>query len=238
VESCFVLDVNYLSAQGWLEPGWMGQWVPDDALATASLILRVETGLTGHLQHGAERFLRLSWHHLDPGEEQKHDRTQYGGGEREGAQGGGVQEGNQEGMPETIIPIVDLPWRFGGTRPYFLCPETGAGGCCCGRRVIKLYLSRPYQFLCRQCSRLLYTSQYEQPWQRALKRANKRAAKLWRRLGSAGTFGGAVSGPDPAYARLLEEALQAETQAYEAGTARLQQLAARIESRHKPQFTL
>jgi hypothetical protein len=33
----------------------------------------------------------------------------------------------------------------------------------------------------------------------------------------------------PAYARLLEEALQAELRAYEAGTERLLQLAARLE---------
>ena len=43
----------------------------------------------------------------------------------------------------------------------------------------------------------------------------------------------------PAYAQLLEAALQAEMQATEASTARLLQLAAQIERRHRePQFTL
>jgi len=41
-----------------------------------------------------------------------------------------------------------------------------------------------------------------------------------------------------AYAQLLEAMLQAELQATEAGTARLLQLATRIGSRRKPQFTL
>jgi hypothetical protein len=42
----------------------------------------------------------------------------------------------------------------------------------------------------------------------------------------------------PTYERLLEAALQAETKATEAGTARLLQLIERLERRHKPRFTL
>ena len=41
-----------------------------------------------------------------------------------------------------------------------------------------------------------------------------------------------------AHEHLLEAALQAETQATEAGTARLLQLIERLERRHKPQLTL
>ena len=42
----------------------------------------------------------------------------------------------------------------------------------------------------------------------------------------------------PAHERLLEEALRAETQATEAGTARLLQLIERLERRRRIQFTL
>jgi len=141
--------------------------------------------------------------------------------------------GEQEEVTE-IIPIVRVPCQLGGSRPYFLCSGDGAAGC--GRRVIKLYLSRR-RFLCRHCSQLVYASPYEQPWQRAFRRANK----LWQRLGIAGT---AVPEkpkgmPVSTYARLLEAALRAETLATEACTDRLQQLAARIGNRsRKPLFTL
>jgi hypothetical protein len=145
-------------------------------------------------------------------------------------------------MVETI-PIVRIPWQIGRIRSYFrsyfLCPAAG-----CGRRVIKLYLSG-CRFRCRQCSQLVYASKYErQPWQRAA----RRAGKLWRRLGIAGTN---VPGKPKGmlvrdYARLLEAALLAETQATEACTARIQRLAVQVETRRKfrlpkprfPQFTL
>jgi hypothetical protein len=99
-----------------------------------------------------------------------------------------------------IIPIAYAPCPLGGVRPYFLCP--GAG---CGRRVLKLYLSRSC-FLCRQCGQVVYTSKYERPWQQASRRANK----LRQRLGIAGAV---VPEKPPGmlvsdYARLLEEMLQ------------------------------
>ena len=101
--------------------------------------------------------------------------------------------------------------------------------------MFKLYLVRRH-FLCRQCSQLVYASKSEQPWRQAFRRANK----LRQRLGIVG-----ASVPEKpkamrmrAYARLLEETLEAETRATEAGTARLQRLLAWIESRRKPLFTL
>jgi hypothetical protein len=61
VESCRVLDVNYLSAQGCLQPGWAGQWIP---------------GLVGHVvsrpqrRHGnggrARSTLKAQPHGSDP----------------------------------------------------------------------------------------------------------------------------------------------------------------------------
>jgi hypothetical protein len=81
---------------------------------------------------------------------------------------------------------------------------------------------------------LVYASKYyeHRPWQRAF----RRAAKLRRRLGITGM--GAPEKPKEmrmrTYARLLEETLEAETQATEAGTARLQELAAGTGNRRKP----
>ena len=76
------------------------------------------------------------------------------------------------------IPIVHLPCRFGGSRAHFICP--GPRGTECGRRITKLHLSNRY-FLCRHCTKLAYASQFENLWQRALRRANK----LKQRLGIA-----------------------------------------------------
>jgi hypothetical protein len=143
----------------------------------------------------------------------------------------------QERMSRTIA-ITRVPSGFIGNRAYFVCPgggTPGAGGSC-GRRVFKLYFSHG-RFLCRCCSQLVYASRYEQqPWLRASRRANK----LRQRLGITGA--GVPEKPQGMfvrdYERLLEETLQAEMQATEARTARLLQLAAGIERRHKPPFTL
>jgi hypothetical protein len=139
-----------------------------------------------------------------------------------------VGDGKWEDMTETI-PIVYLRCRFGGSRAYFICPGPG-GGTDCGRRMIKLHLSRRY-FLCRRCNRLAYASQYEHPWQRALRRANK----LRQRLGIAA--GIAEPLPDKpkgmwvrTYGCLLNEILQAEILAHEAQGNRFQRLLAQVEN--------
>src|SRR6516162_9530594 len=112
------------------------------------------------------------------------------------------------------IAIVHLPCRFGGSRAYFICPGPG-GGTECGRRVTKMHLSHRY-FLCRHCSQLAYASQYEQPWQRALRRANKLKQRLGIDVGIAEPF------PDKprgmwvrTYGYLLNKILQAEILANE-----------------------
>jgi hypothetical protein len=126
-----------------------------------------------------------------------------------------------------IIPIVHLHCRFGGSRPYFIC--SGPRGADCGRRVFKLYLSGRY-FLCRNCNQLPYASQYERPWQRALRRANK----LKQRLG----IGVGIAEPLPdkpkgmwtrTYGCLLDEILQAEILAHEAQSNMFKRLAAQFE---------
>jgi hypothetical protein len=107
------------------------------------------------------------------------------------------------------ITIARLPCRFGGTRPYFLCPGL-VDGKWCGRRVMKLYGGGRY-FLCRHCYTLVYASQSEVPWDRALRRANK----IRRRLGGPLS----MDRPFPAkprgmwrrtYERLCDQVLDAE----------------------------
>ena len=75
------------------------------------------------------------------------------------------------------ISIVRVPCRYGGSRPYFICPGV-VNGRYCGRRVVKLNGPGRY-FLCRRCYRLAYASQSED----AMDRARRKAAKIRIRLG-------------------------------------------------------
>jgi hypothetical protein len=72
--------------------------------------------------------------------------------------------------------IVWIPCRFGGARPYFICPGV-VNGIACRRRVAKLYGAARY-FLCRHCYRLAYASQREDRYDRALRQANKIRMRL------------------------------------------------------------
>jgi len=77
---------------------------------------------------------------------------------------------------EEPIHVVRNPCRFGGTRPYFICPGV-MNGVVCGRRVVMLYAGSNYYF-CRHCYRLKYSSQYAGSWDRAMTRANKIRERL------------------------------------------------------------
>mgnify|MGYP000874384469 CR=1 FL=1 len=57
------------------------------------------------------------------------------------------------------------PCRYGGARPWFLCPASG-----CGRRVAILYGGA--FFACRHCYRLTYESQREDASDRLARRAD------------------------------------------------------------------
>jgi len=132
-----------------------------------------------------------------------------------------VGDGKREHVAETIR-IVHLRCRFGGSRPFFICPGDGTD---CGRRVAKLHLSRRY-FLCRRCNELSYASQYEQPWKRALRRANKLKQRLGIDVRIAEPFPEKPKGMwVRTYACLLDEILHAEILANEARSNMFKRLA-------------
>lgn len=87
---------------------------------------------------------------------------------------------------EQPTPIVWMPCRFGGSRPYFVCPGI-VSGIACGRKVAKLYGAGTY-FLCRHCYRLAYASQREDRYDRALRRANNIRVRLGGEPGTAALF--------------------------------------------------
>ena len=66
------------------------------------------------------------------------------------------------------------PCRFGGQRPFFICPD-------CGERSLHLY--RLGHFACRGCHDLSYQSQRERESDRAQRRANKIRKRLGGELG-------------------------------------------------------
>ena len=104
---------------------------------------------------------------------------------------------------------VRAPCRYGGSRPFFLCPN-------CGRLYAKLH-GAGRLFLCRLCYDLAYASQREPKWDRLIRRANKLRARI------AGATGMAVQFPPRpkgmwrrTYDRLCDEILQAEDAAEKA----------------------
>jgi len=137
--------------------------------------------------------------------------------------------GEWEDVKETVR-IVRMQCRFGGTRPYFICPGV-LNGTACGRRVTKLYGPGRY-FLCRHCYRLAHASQSED----AQRRSMRRATKIRQRLG--GNAGIASSLPPKpkgmwrrTYERLCEQALDAEERADEALLPYVARLLARTKNR-------
>jgi hypothetical protein len=125
-----------------------------------------------------------------------------------------VGDGKWEDMVETI-PLVHLRCRLGGSRVYFNCPGPKVGTEC-GRRITKLYLSHRY-FLCRHCNQLAYASQFETPWQRAIRRVNTLKQRLGMDVGIAEPFPHKPKGMwARTYGFLLHEIFQAEMLADEA----------------------
>ena len=91
------------------------------------------------------------------------------------------RHGRNGRMSNSQLRSSGAPCRFGGARPYFVCPGV-VNGIACGRRVTKL------RFLCRRCYRLAYASQREDRYDRALRRANKIRMQLGGEPGMASQF--------------------------------------------------
>ena len=124
--------------------------------------------------------------------------------------GGGEWEDVNE-----IVRIVRVPCRFGGERPYFLCPGV-VNGTACGRRFARLYGAGRY-FPCRHCYRLAHSSQSEDAQRRSMRRASKIRHRLGRNAGTASPFPPKPKGMwRRTSERLRERALDAEERADEA----------------------
>ena len=138
-----------------------------------------------------------------------------------------IAGGDWEDVEETVR-IVRVPCRFGGTRPYFICPGV-VNGTPCGRRVVKLHGPGRY-FLCRHCYRLAHTSQSESAWDRALRRANRIRMRLGGEPGMAAPFPSRPKGMwRRTYERLREEAFEAERFADDAFLICAEKLLTRID---------
>jgi hypothetical protein len=135
------------------------------------------------------------------------------------------QHGGEWQDIEQPTPIVWVPCRFGGRRPYFLCPARR-----CGRRGSKVYGAGAY-FLCRHCYRLAYASQRENHFDRALRRANDIRMQLGGEPGMASLFPQRPRGMHRrTYERLQSEVWRAEMLAEERLNTMLERLQ-RIERR-------
>jgi hypothetical protein len=73
---------------------------------------------------------------------------------------------------EEPIQITNTACRYGGIRPWFVCP-----GPSCGRRVAILFVAGRY-FLCRHCYDLTYSSRREGHADRALRRVQEIRLRL------------------------------------------------------------
>jgi hypothetical protein len=130
---------------------------------------------------------------------------------------------------EESVRIVRVPCRFGGSRPYFICPGV-VNGVACGRRVAKLHGAARY-FLCRHCYRLAHACQNESGWDRALRRANKIRQRLGGDPGMAASFPEKPKGMwRRTYERMCEEAFEAEMDADETFGIMAGRLLARIDN--------
>src|SRR6478736_2886548 len=77
---------------------------------------------------------------------------------------------------EQRVAIKWTPCRFGGERPWFVCP-VAANGVYCRRSVTKLYRAGRL-FACRHCYRLAYASQQESAHRRGLGKSQKIRMRL------------------------------------------------------------
>ena len=139
-----------------------------------------------------------------------------------------IHGGDREQVKEAVR-LAHVSCRFGGSRPYFICP--GLAGSACGRRVTKLYGAGLY-FSCRHCYRLAHASQSEGASDRSLRRANKIRERLGGDPGMAAEFPPRPKGMwRRTYERLRKQARNAERRADEAFVLRTERLLARTDRR-------
>jgi hypothetical protein len=139
-----------------------------------------------------------------------------------------VGGGEWEDVAETVR-IVRVACRFGGSRPYFICPGV-VNGVACGRRVAKLHGPGRY-FLCQRCYRLAHASQSEGAWDRMLRRAGKIRQRLGGDPGMAAPFPPKPKGMwRRTYHRLRGRAFEYEIRADEAFARQAERLLARIDN--------
>ena len=128
-----------------------------------------------------------------------------------------------------IVNIARVPCRFGGRRPFFICPGASSGNAC-GRRVVNLYLGGR-NFLCRHCCQLTYRSQCEDPTIRLRRKALKSIAQL----GGDSSTGAFVPRPKGMWKRTFErlrrQAFDLEMDADEAFDSRYAQMEEYVKKR-------
>ena len=108
-----------------------------------------------------------------------------------------------------IHESIAVEWtecNYGGRRPWFRCPGLGSRQPC-HRRVALLYKIHSY-FLCRVCQGLAYKSQQLD----RVARLERKARKIYRRLGAPGDLDALVSSKPKrmhwrTYSRLLRQAI-------------------------------
>jgi hypothetical protein len=79
-------------------------------------------------------------------------------------------EQSRQRIPDRVR-LEWTPCNYGGSRPWFLCPQRG-----CGRRVAILYVGST--LACRHCRQLAYDSQQDSGFRRLVRRARAIRLKL------------------------------------------------------------
>ena len=133
---------------------------------------------------------------------------------------------------ESIVETVAIQWRrcrFGGERPFFICPAL-RNGRACQRATLKLHCADRY-YLCRQCYRLAYGSQGECRSDRAIRRLGKIRTRLG---GDTGIDDPLPEKPKGMWRRTYDRLTRQAEPLQAASMERLEQMLARLDLRSSP----
>jgi hypothetical protein len=125
-----------------------------------------------------------------------------------------VYDANGEAVTE-MIEVERTPQHFGGSRPWWRCPE-------CGGRCRKLHLMNA-RFRCRTCSGLTYVSSQSARWIRSVRKARHLGERAGR------TESGAIIRPRYMHADTWRRRLEAYRAAATIGNAGVARFRARME---------